>query len=66
MVKQLNEHLKKVLKRQMLHPLLRCDTHRCYCRFAAEAWCLVEYSPAACDYIRTGKEEVATFKRRER
>ena len=66
MARKLNEHLKKVLKRQMLTPIQFCPTHNCWCRFATPEWCLEEFSPSTCQYVRVRKEEVITFKRRER
>jgi hypothetical protein len=66
MATRLNDHLKKVLKEQMLKPILYCPTHQCHCKFSTGDWCLVEYSPSDCQYVRTRKEEVVSFKRRER
>jgi hypothetical protein len=61
-MKQLNDHLKRVLRDQMKQPILYCPTHQCHCRFATEGWCLVEYSPVDCPYIKVRKEKVLNFK----
>ena len=61
----LNPFLKKSLKMQFLRPISRCETYKCYCRFAIPMYCLEEFKPFACEFAGTISKSNLTFGKKE-
>jgi len=57
-------YIKKKVKEQMLHPLLKCDFRQSHCRFAIIGYCLESYKPYACEYVGKISNRGRTFEKK--
>ena len=58
-------YIKKHIKEQMLHPLLKCEFRQAFCRFAIVGYCLESYKTFACEFVSKVSDKPQTFNKKE-
>lgn len=64
-MKKLNPYIQKQIKKQMLLPVIKCEMHQAFCRFAIPGYCLEGYKQYACEFLGKKEKEVITFGERK-